>query len=64
MIEEALNRFPKAKPPPVPPLKPLMAMPKKRELNNSEEDMFSTNRNRMRDQESTARRTIRPPSPK
>lgn len=30
MIEDALNRFPKAKPPQVPPLKPLASLPKKR----------------------------------
>ena len=65
MIEDALNKFPKPKPPPVPPLKPLMAMPKKRpERDFSEEDLFSSNRNRQREMESTARRTIRPPSPK
>lgn len=47
MIEDALNRFPKPKPPPVPPLKPLASMPKRRiERDMSEEDMFSSNRNR------------------
>jgi len=47
MIEDALNRFPKPKPPPVPPLKPLASMPKRRvERDFSEEDIFSSNRNR------------------
>ena len=47
MIEDALNRFPKPKPPPVPPLKPLASMPKRRiERDFSEEEIFTSNRNR------------------
>jgi hypothetical protein len=48
MIEDALNRFPKPKPPPVPPLKQLTTLPKKKNLQRdySEEELFSSNRNR------------------